>query len=459
MRSVMQSLVDQTILSLEAEKMGFSASNEEVADSIKRSGAFIYGGQFHRDRMLNYLRREGISLEEYEESIRFKLAGSKLAYLLQSSVHVTEDELWTKYKAEAEKVAVKAVQISGESSGFDPASLTDEELRAAFDAETESYRLPERRKLVYVALDMKDHMDAAAPDEAAILAEYEKNRDRYKNAEGGTKPLDDVRDEILLQLQARAAREEMERETRRLYEDVAPGTDLREYAASQGLAVSETALFALTDGAPGMEKGVQIAQAAFQMSLNEIAEPVAGYTRSYLFQLAEIAPSEVPSFENARERVVERVSAQRKRDAAVTRAAELLAQLQTGAKTLDDAAKELGTEVVDTGLFSAGAMSVPKLGAVEGLVAAAFGVADVGGYVDAPLPTANGALIFQVTDRQEAARASFDAERTEIENEAMAEKANRFLSEWIDARRDGYPIVENQEFWSRVAQAALPEES
>lgn len=556
LRSVLSSLVDQTVLRLSATDLGLSVSDAEVAEYIRSSGSFNEGGRFNKDRLLNYLRRAGISVEEFEESIRFELLGEKVSNLLQASVFVTEDEMWNRFRRDNEKVALRVVKVESKSLPEDAVSVTDEDLKTAYDADPEQYREPEKRRLNYFYLDTKNYMEDVEIPEDEILANYNANIAKFQTEEqvafsrilfkfdagddasktaarakaekvrdlarqdgadfaklasensddavtsakggdvgfkdrkgfpkelvevafgladgavsdliettrgfdvikrtggrpAGPRPYDEVKGQIKLELELVKAKEKIQSDIEAAYAKLAPGSDIRDFAEANDYEIGSTSLFGVETGPEGLEKAPQVGTLAFGMSKDEISKPFEGYSRWYVFQLAEIAESKLPGFDDAKDKVRVKVVAQKRAALAMEKAQAGLASIASGEKSLDQFASEIGATPIETGAFAASSRSVPKVGFIEGLTEAAFALPEGARFPSTPTPYTDGAVVFEVTSRTSAERAAFDAQKDLLRQSVLMEKRMQFISDWVDEHRDRYPVVENQAFWSRLAK-------
>ncbi|MCL4234770.1 MAG: peptidyl-prolyl cis-trans isomerase, partial [Deltaproteobacteria bacterium] len=564
LRSVLAGLVDQTLLQLSATDLGIAVTEQEIADYIRLSGGFVENGQFSKDRLLNYLRRSGMSLEDFETAIRYELLGDKVSNLLRASVVVTDEEAWQEFRRDRESRSLRVVKVEASKLTFDAASIGDDELKAAYDADTEAWREPEQRRLTYFSIDFKPFMDDADVTDTDLRAKYDADPSKYsakeqvrysrirvsfpenatdaqkaearekadgaraaaaapgadfapivaqvsddiasraqggdmgfaertgtprelvtvafgladgavsevietddafeivkrtESREPGPKPFDEVKDQIRFEVELEHAKAKQKEAIEKAYAQIAPGSDIRDFAAKNEYEVGSTPLFAADAGIPlivCITEGVVIAKLAFEMSKDEISKPFEGFSKWYIFQLAEVREARLPSFDEAKDRVRAKLAEKKRQEMATAKAADALAQLKSGSKSIEAVATELGTTVVDTGEFAMSARSVPQIGFVQGFAEAAFAVAEGQEFPAQPFAYSDGAMVFQVAGRQAASRADFEAQKDAVKQAALQSKQAEFLSAWVAQYREKYPVVENQAFWGRIAQNEKP---
>ena len=97
-RSFLESLIAKHVMSQEAERLGLSASDAEVAERIRRqfsdaSGVFVGSDRYKE----SVIPRYG-SVEKFENELRDEIAQQKLRAFITSSVNVSDDEVQQEYK-------------------------------------------------------------------------------------------------------------------------------------------------------------------------------------------------------------------------------------------------------------------------------------------------------------------------------------------------------------------------
>ncbi|MBZ0156244.1 MAG: peptidyl-prolyl cis-trans isomerase [Alphaproteobacteria bacterium] len=270
--------------------------------------------------------------------------------------------------------------------------------------------------------------------------------------EAGVRPLEEISEQIELQVQAQKAREKMKQVAGEAVAKITPDTDLDDFTIeNDDWHVDDTDYFAKGEPIEGLEKAQDVARMAFEMAPGETTQPFEGFSRVYIFRLTDVKESRVPSFKEAKAAVRESLIDEKKKLALAERAKAALEELRNGETTWSAAASKLGVTPTVTGDFASDALSVPKIGTVPGLVDAAFAVPPGESYPKEIVESSEGAVIFRVVSRVTPSREQFEAGKEEYRAKTLDEKTNRFLQTWVEARRDEYPVAENQQFWGRMA--------
>jgi peptidyl-prolyl cis-trans isomerase D len=182
-QQTLEQLISQKLLMRIAADMGLEASDAEVREKIKAYPAFQQNGQFvgfeDYKRVLDYNR---IPLAEFERSLRQDVIMAKVVDALTAGIFVTDDEVWQAYKKQNDTVKVEylvAETAKAEVAG-EPAEA---ELRAHFDKNAASYKVPEKRTADYVVLKTEDLKKEVAVKDPEIEKYYKENPAQFQEPE------------------------------------------------------------------------------------------------------------------------------------------------------------------------------------------------------------------------------------------------------------------------------------
>ena len=182
---VLDQLINDEAILVEANRLGIRVSDEELRDRILTIPAFQQNGQFIGWQQYSvFLQRQRPPMrpDEFEAEVRKQLIGEKLQALVTGWVHVPDAEIQKEFIKRNEKVKLELAVFTANQfkSSIQP---TDAEIQARFESNKEEYRLPEKRRVRYLALDaaaFKGRMTAAMPE---IEALYKRNEATYSTPE------------------------------------------------------------------------------------------------------------------------------------------------------------------------------------------------------------------------------------------------------------------------------------
>ena len=180
---VVQQLVMEKVLSLEAERQGLVVPDEEVGKEIQNDPSLQRDGRFiGKDAYLNLLSGVGLTPASYEEQVRGILLRQKLENLVKDAVVVTEADVEEEYRRRNEKVRLEYVFVpeSDFEEGYEP---TDEEVRAYYDAHPEEFERPVQRKARVITLTPQLFTTAVTVTDREIERYYNQNQHRFSTPE------------------------------------------------------------------------------------------------------------------------------------------------------------------------------------------------------------------------------------------------------------------------------------
>ena len=172
-------MIDARIIKQEAEKLGLTATDEEVARQIRDS--FTQGGQeFNRQTYETNAARQAGSVDKFEDSVREQISTQKLAAFLTSSVTISDSEVMDLYKRQNSKFTLSYVNVNAAeiTKTLEP---SDEDLKAYFDKNKKDYyiSLPQK-KVKYLFLNTAKVGEKLEITDKILEEEYKKLTDEQK---------------------------------------------------------------------------------------------------------------------------------------------------------------------------------------------------------------------------------------------------------------------------------------
>src|SRR5262249_10783070 len=109
--TLLEQLIQKKLVLQEAQRLGLTASDEELAGIIERVPDFQVAGRFNKERYLQLLRANRLAPESFEEEQRDQLTMQRLYGMLLDSVRVNDAELRDRYRSEREKINVNFIKV------------------------------------------------------------------------------------------------------------------------------------------------------------------------------------------------------------------------------------------------------------------------------------------------------------------------------------------------------------
>lgn len=543
---VYSQLVAGATLDQLSEDMNLGLSQDRLATLISEDPAFKgVNGQFDRMTFSSVLRNAGLREQDYinnrsQVAVRSqivealsdgytppKVLGDALRqyrnqtrtidYLLLSNANIDPvkapaDEVlkpwFESHKAEYRAPEFRKISyVKLEPSDIaDPASVTEEEIRADYDRRKDTFGTPETRTVEQLTFPSRAEADAAAAKLAAgtsfdelvtasgktaadvLLGDFNRNRMPDPKlgaaafavtADGQTTPVvegafgpvilrvtnikpetvrsyDDVKEELRKELAlANAANEIMSIHDK--FEDArVSGSTMQEAADQTNLklvvldAVDASGNEAQGDPIEGIPEAKSLLQEAFKADVGAETLPVNLGRDGYVwFDVIEVTPARDRTLDEAREKAVAAWTAEQQRTALAAKAAELKARVEKG-ETLATIATELGIAVeTKNGLRRASDDAALSPAAV----AAAFGGAN-GLVANAPGIGGEGQILLKVTEVNDDNQGdALDNDDRQINAMAQA-SGDDILDQMVSELQKGYGVAINQQ----LAELALSQQ-
>jgi peptidyl-prolyl cis-trans isomerase D len=184
-QQVLNQLVFEKELIVEAQAMGIKVTDQERADRIRQliPTAFIGGTFVGNDQYAAQVQqRANMDVPEFEDLVGQSLIEEKFRDLVTDGITVTSSDIEQEFRLRNEKIKINYVVIKPDDlqSKINP---SDADLASFFEKNKARYSVPERRIVAYAFLDLDQVRAHADIPEADILSYYNQHLDDYKIAD------------------------------------------------------------------------------------------------------------------------------------------------------------------------------------------------------------------------------------------------------------------------------------
>lgn len=182
MRQVLDQMVFQRLLEMEADRLDMQVTPDEITQRIKQllPTAFPGGVWIGAERYAQEVEmRTGMSVPQFENYVRTAVLIDKFRYLVTDGISVTPEEVESRYRYQNEKVEIEyaAIKPADLQSTITP---TDTELSNYFSKNESKYQVPEKRSAKYALLDLNQLKQTIKISDADLQAYYQQHLDDYK---------------------------------------------------------------------------------------------------------------------------------------------------------------------------------------------------------------------------------------------------------------------------------------
>lgn len=173
------SLIDQTLLLQEADRLNLSVSKEAVVESIAAIPAFQVDGVFNKQQYLSVLTYQRLKPELFEQMQKQQILVQMTRQALEDGVTVGDEDVANEYRRLNEQINLEYIPFA--ANGFrDQVQLSEEQIEQYYTEHQEAFRVPEQRALRFVQLDPKQYRSEVIVDEAGVQHYYDRHLSQFE---------------------------------------------------------------------------------------------------------------------------------------------------------------------------------------------------------------------------------------------------------------------------------------
>ena len=307
---VLNSIVDQRLLLLEAQKRGLVTGDEALRAFISNIPALQENGQFSMARYEAMLSSRGMSQPQFESRLRQDLTMQQLIGTIGATAFVSSTQAAAMLRLQSEERQFSEFRIAAEQFA-DKVSIKPEAVQKYYDENKSRFEVPEQLKAEYVVLSLDTLLSQTSVSDAEVKSWYEGHQDRYQQpeerrashililSEGGKDKAKAKAEEVLKEVQKNPARfADLARLHSQDPGSAQKGGDLGFFARGMMVKPFEDTVFKQKEG-----------------EISGLVESEFGY---HIIKLAEIKPAKQRPLEQVRSEIEEEL----KRQAATRKFAE-----------------------------------------------------------------------------------------------------------------------------------------
>ncbi len=339
--SAVNNIITSRIGRVEAERLGLTASDKEVADAIRERFTPQDGTPFDQKLYEENAVQQAGSIAAFEQQIRDDVSMAKLQAFITAGVSVSEEEVLQDYQRKNTRFDVSYVTVNGNELAK-TITPTDQELQDYFEKNKSAYYISSpQKKIKYIFISTPKIGEKLPISDADLRSEYDNLPEDKKKA--GV-----MGQEIVLRVSKPEFDGQVYEKAQGLVTQLKAGGDTvtKEAFAEMAKGQSENAVSAPKGGdLPGPVKEnpnnpTDPYQRLLRMKPGEITEPIKYENRYFILRRGEDVPK---SFEDARKEI-ETSLRNRRAYAAAAELAEKVDQALKQSKDIDKTAQQFAAE-------------------------------------------------------------------------------------------------------------------
>ena len=423
-RQTANMFVDRELQLAEARRIRLAVSREELQEVIledpsfrDESGEFV-GTETYKRIIRAYFRT---TPEEFEERLTEDLLIGKLNTLAERNAWISDDEVDREFRRQREVSDFDVIQLRYEPF-LSEVEISEEEIRAAFEANAEDYHREEERLIRYLLVETSRLRRTLPVDEVELRAYYDQHIDEFLEGEQASAR------HILFRL-APDATEMARGETELRANGVA------NIARSGGDFVALAAAHSEDPGSKDMGgdlgwfgRGQMVPEfedVVFSAKPGDIVGPIKSQFGYHVIKVEGFRPEHQQPFEEVQEQIRFRVLEDRAVGEAEARAGVLARRLKSEGPDTQDQWQAIadGDEAVVLNQSPAFSVGEAIAGASDGPELAEAAFAATVGEIIGPVAVPRGWIVWQLAEVRDAGIPPLEDVRTQVEQKFRRERA------------------------------------
>jgi peptidyl-prolyl cis-trans isomerase D len=352
---VLERLIEQRLIQLEARRLRLTVSDAAVAQNIAANPVFQRHGQFDRQLYEDVLRANNLQPAEYEQSVRARLTGELLRAMVMRGVYVSTAQIRDVYNRRHERLIVAYLEVPYTDfiAHIEP---SDQQIEQFYRQRADSFRQPERVKIEYLNYDPQRLGQDFNPSQREIESYYKANlQQMFSHPEQRR-----VRHIFLNASSDPKARAVTAARASALLTQLKQGVDFAQMAREY----SDDSATRLNGGELGfIERGrlmKPFEEAVFKLKAGELSGVIELPSGFDLAQVEEVRPAHTDPLSAVHDKVVKALKLQRGVEIAQRERREDFRQALNG-RSLKEIAEQRNLTVIDTPFFAVGE-DIPEIG-------------------------------------------------------------------------------------------------
>ncbi len=413
-QQILQQLVDEQAALAEAERLGITVSDEELARQIVAIPAFQENGQFigeqRYDQVLR-MQRPPLTKPEFEQNLRQSLVLDKLRAAITGWLTVVDRDVEQEYRRRNEKVRLDVVALTADKFR-DKVVVTDTDVAGHFNERKVDYRIPEKRKIRFVLVELDANRAKASIPPAGVQRYYDQNIEQFSTPEQvrashvllKTEGKIDAEvkaraEDVLKQAKAGADFAELAKQFSEDESNAKNGGDLDYFGRGRMVPEFDLVVFAMQPG-----------------QISDLVKTQFGY---HVILLTDKKPATTRSLDEVRPQIVDQLAFERAQAQVQQAATQLAAEIKTPAD-LDTAARKRGLKVQESGFFTR-EEPIASVGMAPEVNETAFRLKP--GEVSEGVRAPRGVVFLTVAGKQDSRQATLDEVKDRVREDVIRKRA------------------------------------
>jgi peptidyl-prolyl cis-trans isomerase D len=410
-------MIQQRAMVYEFENMGLTASDDEVYNTMAGSFPqfFPNGVLANKDQFEAYLNQQGMTTQDMIEQVRQGVILNKVQNLEFAATVVSAKEVDDAVGMKFDKAKIKYVAFPPDKFKAD-AKLTPDEMKAYFSVRRADYTIPEKRSFTALVLDQDQVAQSIQVTDAQLHAAYNANQDNFRLPERVH-----VR-HILVMTQGKSDAEKKQLLTKAqdLLKQVKSGGDFAKIAEKNSDDTSNASKGGDLGWVVHGQMVPEFEKASFALKPKQVSDIVTTQFGYHIIEELERENARLKPFEEAKAALADELRKQGVNDKMQSASEQMRAALVKSPGSAAEIAKQFNASVIPMTNSEPGA-PIPTLGVSQEIDSAVSSLKknEVSPVLTLP---ANRLAVVVLTDRQPTRNAEFNEVESKVRDAMMLDK-------------------------------------
>ena len=177
-------MVTERAMAMEAERLGYQVSDADVADSIRQMVPSLFpDGKFvGKETYAAMLAQQNMTIDQFEADLKRQVAISRFRDIAMEGTIVTPAEIEAAFRKKNEKIKVEWVKLTADKYKGE-SQPSAQELQDFYKANISRYTVPEKRNLTVLTADEAKMSASLNITDADLQRVYDQNKEAFRTPE------------------------------------------------------------------------------------------------------------------------------------------------------------------------------------------------------------------------------------------------------------------------------------
>ncbi|KEQ16138.1 hypothetical protein GZ78_23025 [Endozoicomonas numazuensis] len=344
--SVLQSLIDRTLLLQEAKDGGMGVGQKELDAMIISMPEFQQDGKFNQDRFMMMVRSFGMSPAQFRVLLSDETVLQQIQAGVASTEFVTQSEInkLTALESQKRDIAWLTLDVAKIRDSIEP---TDEQINEYYEAHGDQYMTPEQVEISFVEMDKSSMVSDLEVDEQEIKDEYQRRLQDIEENAADTQTVST----ILIQTGEKRSLEEARKVAAEVESKIKAGEDFAKLAE----AYSDDPVTAAKGGDMGQVQpgifGDTFDDTVASLEPGQVSAPVETDFGMQIIKVTAREKPSIPSFNELKDEIKADLKSQESETVYLDKTRQM-ADISFEASDLAQPAEQLGLTIQSAGPFT-----------------------------------------------------------------------------------------------------------